>query len=359
VAEATVTGERTRARIGVRPVLIGAAALAITATVAYWALVLRGFERTNDAFVEGHLVFLSPRVGGQVAEVLVQENQHVRLGETLVRLDPADFEVRVARARADLDAAHNRIAQTRASADAAAAQVTAVEAKLRHAEQELGRARKLFANGVASRTALDAAVAAHDGASAELHAAREWRRERAALGNEAPVRQAEAMLREAELALAHSVVTALRRRGGAQERRSRRQRRTGPAALAVAEDAANWVTANFKETQIESMNAGDSAEIRVDATLTPFPRPRRIDLAGDRRQSRCCRPRTRRATSRRWCSGCRCGSRSRRRRRPREALRRSLGRRACPRPRRSHRARNPPARLTSREWLMIIGVMSR
>ncbi len=267
MAEATVSAERTRTRIGVRPVLIGAAALAITATVAYWALVLRGVERTNDAFVEGHLVFLSPRVGGQVAEVLVQENEHVRRGQPLVRLDPADFAVRVARARADLDAAHNRIAQTRASADAAAAQVAAVEAKLRHAEQELGRARKLFANGVASRTALDAAVAAHDGASAELHAARERERaERAALGNEAPVRQAEAMLREAELALAHSVVTAPF--DGVVGRKSAELGANvapGQPLLAVAEDAANWVTANFKETQIESMNAGDPAEIRVDA----------------------------------------------------------------------------------------------
>jgi membrane fusion protein (multidrug efflux system) len=267
VAEATVSATRSRARIGVRPVLIGAAVLAITATVAYWALVLRGFERTNDAFVEGHLVFLSARVGGQVAEVLVQENQHVQRGQPLVRLDPADFEVRVARARADLDAAHNRIAQTRASADAAAAQVTAVEAKLRHSEQELGRARKLFANGVASRTLLDAAVAAHDGASAELHAAHERERaERAALGNEAPVRQAEAMLREAELALAHTVVTSPI--DGVVGRKSAEVGANvapGQPLVAVAEDAANWVTANFKETQIESMNAGDTAEIRVDA----------------------------------------------------------------------------------------------
>ena len=267
MVEATVPTTRSRARIGMRPLLIGAAVLAIAATVAYWALVLRGFEHTNDAFVEGHLVFLSPRVGGQVAEVLVEENQHVVRGETLVRLDPADFEVRVARARADLDAAHNRIAQTRASADAAAAQVAAVEAKLRHAEQELGRAQKLFANGVASRTALDTAVAAHDGAAAELHAAHEQERaERAALGNDAPVRQAEAMLREAELALAHTVVTApFDGVVGRKNAEVGANVAPGQPLVAVAEDAANWVTANFKETQIESMNAGDRAEIRVDA----------------------------------------------------------------------------------------------
>jgi membrane fusion protein (multidrug efflux system) len=248
-------------------VLIGLAALAIAATVSYWALVLRGFERTNDAFVEGHLVFLSPRVGGQVAEVLVQENQRVRAGQTLVRLDPADFEVRVARARADLDAAHNRMVQTHASADAAAAQVAAVEVKLRHAEQELGRAKQLFANGVASRTALDSAVATRDGAAAELHAAREQERaERAALGNQAPVRQAEALLREAELALSHAaVVSPFDGVVGRKSVEVGANVAPGQPLVAIAEDAANWVTANFKETQIAEMNPGDAAEIRVDA----------------------------------------------------------------------------------------------
>ncbi len=267
MAEATLSGSEAGSRIGVRPVLIGAAVLAIAATFAYWALVLRGYERTNDAFVEGHLVFLSPRVGGQVAEVFVQENQRVQAGETLVRLDPADFEVRVERARADLDGAHNRMAQTHASADAAAAQVAAIEVKLRHAEQELGRAKQLFANGVASRTALDSAVAMRDGAAAELHAAHEQERaERAALGNEAPVRQAEAMLREAELALSHAIVVAPF--AGVVGRKSVEVGANvapGQPLVALAEDAAKWVTANFKETQIEEMNAGDVAEIRVDA----------------------------------------------------------------------------------------------
>ncbi len=267
MAEATVSTVDARPRIGVRPILLGAAVLAIAATVTYWALVLRGYESTNDAFVEGHLVFLSPRVGGQVVEVLVQENQRVEAGAVLVKLDPVDYEVRVARARADLDAASNRMAQSRASADAAAAQIAAVEVKLRHADQELARAQNLFGNGVASRTALDAAVAVRDGAIAELHAAREQERaERAALGNEAPVRQAEAMLREAELALSHTVVTApFAGLVGKKSVELGANVSPGQPLLAIAEDAAKWVTANFKETQIEEMNVGDLAEIRVDA----------------------------------------------------------------------------------------------
>src|SRR4029450_13452430 len=101
MAEATLAAEQSR--IGLQTIPIGVVAASIALTVAYWALVLRGWERTDDAFVDGHMVFLSPRVAGQVLEVRVVENQQVKKGDVLVRLDPVDFEARVARARADLD----------------------------------------------------------------------------------------------------------------------------------------------------------------------------------------------------------------------------------------------------------------
>ena len=171
MAEAAVAAPRLG--IAWRAVALCAAAALAVAAVGYWAIALRGFESTDDAFVEGHMVFLSPRVGGQVVEVLVDENQRVRAGDPIVRLDPADFETRLARSRADLDAAHNRMAQAAAAADAAAAQARAAEVRLRHAEQEVARARSIFASGVGSRTALDAAEADRDSASAEREAARE------------------------------------------------------------------------------------------------------------------------------------------------------------------------------------------
>jgi membrane fusion protein (multidrug efflux system) len=265
VAEAAVATPRIG--ISVRWLAVAAAAALAAAIAGYWAFALRGFERTDDAFVEGHLVFLSPRVGGQVVEVLVEENQRVRAGDALVRLDPADFEARVARARADLDAAHNRMAQAHAAADAAAAQARATAVRLRHAEREVARAESLFAGGVASRTALDAAEAERDGAAAELHAAQERERaERALVGSEAPVRQAEAALREAELALEHSVVRASF--DGVVGRRSVELGANvapGQPLVALAEAGGSWVAANFKETQIAAMGPGDAAEVRVDA----------------------------------------------------------------------------------------------
>ena len=265
MAEAAIGGDRIR--IALRPLLIGAAVVAVVLTATYWFFAMRGRESTDDAFVEGHLVFLSPRVSGHVVEVLVDENQKVKAGQPLVKLDPADFEARVAHARADLDAARNRMTQAGAAAEAAGAQGRAAAARLRHAEQELARARELVQKRAAAPMSLDTATAERDAAAAELRAAEQREQaERAALGNEAPVRQSEAALREAELALAYTVVSApfdgiVGKKGvetGANVA-------AGQPLFALAATSGNWVTANFKETQIGRIQPGDRAEIRVDA----------------------------------------------------------------------------------------------
>jgi membrane fusion protein (multidrug efflux system) len=222
VAEATLSPERAGVRV--KPILIGVAAIALVSLASWWVLGLRGRESTDDAFVEGHFVFLSPRVGGHVVEVLVDENQHVSAGQALVRLDRADFEARAAHARADLDAARDRMRQAGAAAEAAAAQGRAAAVRLRHAEQDLSRVRELVGRRAAANTQLDAAVAARDAAAAELRAAE----------------QREAVEAGANVA-------------------------AGQSLFALAADSGNWVIANFKETQIGRMRAGDRAEIRVDA----------------------------------------------------------------------------------------------
>jgi membrane fusion protein (multidrug efflux system) len=259
--------QRSRIRIGLREIAIGLAVAAVLAAVAYWFLELRGRESTDDAFVEGHLVFLSPRVAGQVSEVLVDENTHVRAGQVLVRLDPADFEVRVARARADLEAAKNRMAQSRAAAEAASAQAHVAAVRVRHTEQELARANGLYERKVASGTQLDSATAERDAALAELRAAQQREvAERAAIANEAPVLQADAALHEAELALAHATITApFDGDIGRKSVEVGANVSPGQPLLALAASSGNWVSANFKETQVGRMRVGDPVEIYVDA----------------------------------------------------------------------------------------------
>ena len=259
--------ERGRIRIGVREIAIVAVVAAVLATTAYWFFELRGRESTDDAFIEGHLVFLSPRVAGQVSEVLVEENAHVTAGQVLVRLDPADYEARVAHAKADVEAAKNRIAQSHAAAEGASAQAHGAAVRVKHAEQELERAQGLFDRKVSSQNQLDSAVAARDAATAEMHAAQQRElAERAAIANEAPVLQAEAALREAELALSHTVISApFDGDVGRKSVELGANVSPGQPLLALAAREGNWISANFKETQVGRMRVGDPVEIRVDA----------------------------------------------------------------------------------------------
>jgi membrane fusion protein (multidrug efflux system) len=262
-----LTGVRARA---LRMARMAALAALLVAGVAWGVHALRaiwGTEATDDAFVEGHVVYVSPRVAGQVREVLVVENQEVAAGDLLVRIDPADYEARLALAQANLEIARNSIAHTGASSEAAAAQVRGARARFQHAEQELARAAGLFALGAGSKTALDAAQSERDAAAAELRAAqRREEAERAMLGSGAPVKQAEAAVREAELALSYTTLRApFAGRVGKKSVELGATVQPGQPLLTVVATHGNWVVANFKETQIGAMRPGDPVEIHVDA----------------------------------------------------------------------------------------------
>jgi membrane fusion protein (multidrug efflux system) len=226
-----------------------------------------GAESTDDAFVDGHLVYVSSRVSGQIVEVLVTENQLVNAGDVLARIDRADHEARVALAQATLELARNSIAHTGAASEAAAAQVRGAQARVQHAEQEFVRARELSARGAGSQQSLDAAQSSRDAALADLRAAqRREEAERAMLGSSAPVKQAEAALKEAELALSYTTIAApFVGRVGKKSVEVGATVQPGQPLLTIVATRGNWVVANFKETQIGAMKPGDPVEISVDA----------------------------------------------------------------------------------------------
>jgi membrane fusion protein (multidrug efflux system) len=267
VAESPRSGRgRRRTRLAGAAVAI-VVLVAVAAGAMHWYRELRHRERTDDAFVEATLVLLSARVGGTVAEVPVDTNQVVHAGDVLVRLDTRDFAVRLARARADLDAARNQMAGAAAAAESAEAEGRAARVEYARAERAAQRTAGLFAEGVGSRQALDDANAARDAAAARVRALEQKAlAERAVLGNEAPLRQAEAAVREAELQLSYTILRAPD--DGVVGRKSvspGENVAAGQPLLAFALDESRWVTANFKETQIGRMREGDPAEVSVDA----------------------------------------------------------------------------------------------
>jgi membrane fusion protein (multidrug efflux system) len=256
-------GRRRIAGIGVL-VVIAAAALG---TFWHWYTEVRHRERTDDAFIEASLALISARVGGTVIEVAVDENQAVKTGDLLVRLDPTDFEVSIARARANLEEARNRLAAARADAEAAEAEKRAAGIELERATSEAKRVEGLKLRGATSDQQVENAVAARDAAGARVRALEQRvLAERAVLGNEAPLRQAEAALKEAELALSYATITAPH--DGVVGRKSvhvGENVAAGRPLLALARDEASWVVANFKETQIGRMQVGDAVHVEIDA----------------------------------------------------------------------------------------------
>jgi membrane fusion protein (multidrug efflux system) len=262
------------------PLVVSLASL-LAATVAAWfAWPAAGRESTDSAFVDGHRVALAAQAAGRVNAVLVDDNQHVAAGQVLLRLDPADYAVKLdlaeaARAQADGALAHARaqLPVTTAAARAAAAQVRIAAAGARKAADDLARYRQLSDDAV-SRQMLDAAQTQADVAAAQLDAAREAAAaaeaqialaHTAIVTAEAAVRAATAQVAQARLTLSYCEVKAPV--AGWITRKS-----VEPGNLiAVGQPLLNlvtddvFVTANFKETQLAHLRPGQPATFTVDS----------------------------------------------------------------------------------------------
>jgi membrane fusion protein (multidrug efflux system) len=248
-------------------------------------LYSRSHETTDNAQIEGHVVPVLPKVGGYVTRVLVEDNQVVREGDTLVTLDPRDYQVRLQEAQADLRAAEAsaarngaaiaEVGQASAHRGAAVATIAAAQANYDRARQDVERMRRLAESRVVSRQQLDQAEAAYRSAEADLRAAQS--QARAALaevsGASAGVRTAEARLAAAQatvaaaqLQLSYTVITA-----PASGRVSKKTVEVGQlvspgqALMSLVDERDVWVVANMKETQLDDIVVGQPVEIEVDA----------------------------------------------------------------------------------------------
>ncbi len=243
---------------------------------------------TDNAQVDGHITIISPRISGFVARVLVDDNQHVKAGDTLVVLDDRDTRVRLQQAEADLRTAQasvtsggragqaeSQLQATRAEAAGARAAVAAADAAYRKASADLERYRGLAAKRIISAQQLDGAEADAESARANLEAAR---KQASAAGSQvsasgAALRGADAKLASATAAVANarlqeSYSALVAPVSGIVARRSAEPGalvQIGQNLLSIVPDRDVWVTANLKETQLATVKIGDPVEFTVDA----------------------------------------------------------------------------------------------
>lgn len=241
------------------------------------------FADTDNAVVSGHVQPVSTRVAGVVVEIAMQDNQPVKAGDILLRLDPADAQVQIERLKAQLGQAEAAIAgsaaqieQSKAQAAAANAQVAQAQASLTRAEQDAARNQLLFSGELraVSRQEVDASTAARAVAAADLaarrasaNAAEQGIRSMVAAQASAVAQKTvlSAQLKEAELQASYTTVVAPGDGRIGKRTVELGQRVQAGQQLAAVVDGAVWIVANFKETQLASMKIGQRAVVELDA----------------------------------------------------------------------------------------------
>jgi membrane fusion protein, multidrug efflux system len=245
----------------------------------YW-LNARHFETTDDAFVDAYTTQMASRVAGQATKLMFADNQHVAAGQTLMLIDPRDYQARLDQAKAQqvsaeatLQQAQAQVFVQQANVDQANANVRVSEADLLQAKQDNDRFQAINPRAV-TRQQIDAATASFHSTQAKLDSSRQMvggaqAQVRAAqaqvLAAQASVKQAEANTQAAELQISYCTIVAPV--AGIVTHRNvsaGNYVNPGQALFALVQDD-RWVTANFKETQLASIRPGQDVDLSIDA----------------------------------------------------------------------------------------------
>ena len=254
--------------------LVGVPLLVAAGAILFW---LQGgrFEETENAYVKAHIVAISADVSGRVVEVLVKDNQAVAAGALLFRIDPAPFELAVARAEAQMAVVRTEVEGQRGEYRVARAEAAEAESRIGFLERQLERQEKLRAKGMGLESSFDEARHNLEAARKRLEAAREKAsRALAALGGDPAIRAdahpsflaaraardsgRDELARVRIAAPAAGVVSNMRLQPGERVER-------GVPVFSLIEDRPVWVEANFKETQLTHMREGQEVTVVADA----------------------------------------------------------------------------------------------
>src|SRR6516225_11471276 len=249
---------------------------AVLATVgavygAYWAQVVRYHQSTDDAYVGGNVVQITPQISGTVVAIGADDTQFVMAGQPLVRLDPADAHVALDQAEAQLARTVRDVRNLYATSSQLAAAVQMRQTELNAAQSDFTRRQRLGASGAVSGEELQHAADAVKTAQAELLAAQQQlaanraRVDGTTLQDHPQVRDAAAAVRNAYLTLERTELVApvagfvARRNVQLGQRVS-----TGTPLMAVVPLDQVWVDANFKEPQLAHMRIGQRVSLTAD-----------------------------------------------------------------------------------------------
>ena len=274
-------------------------ALAAIIWFGWWFLVGQNHVTTDNAYVDADVADITPLVSGPVTQVLAVDTQAVKAGQPLVIIDPTDFQIALAQARAQLgqaerkvsgyfaneDALTGQVAARQADIDKADAQIASAQSDLARAQTELARRQRLASSGAVSGDEITQAENAFLTAKAALETARAakvqaFANRTAAVGSKdvntaliagggvganPEVQAAVANVRTAELNLARTVLSAPVAGVVAKKDVAVGQRvQVGQALMTVVPVSSVYVDANFKEGQLRHVRVGQPVTLTAD-----------------------------------------------------------------------------------------------
>ncbi|NHH82091.1 efflux RND transporter periplasmic adaptor subunit [Burkholderia gladioli] len=266
-APAAQNGKRNR----MMTLLILAIVIAAIAYGLYYFLVARFHEETDDAYVNGNVVQITPQVTGTVIAVNADDTQSIRIGQPLVKLDPADAAIALQSAEANLAQTVRRVRGLYADDDQYRAQVAQRESDLSKAQDDLRRRLAVAQTGAVSQEEISHARDAVKAAQASLDAAKQQLAANVALtanttvANHPDVLAAAATVRNAYLNNARNTLPAPVT-GYVAKRSVQVGQRVSPGTplMSVVPLGQIWVDANFKEVQLDHMRIGQPVSVTAD-----------------------------------------------------------------------------------------------
>lgn len=253
--------------------------IAIIAGVVYYMRSLT-YVSTDDAYISGHSVSISPKISGNIIKISIDDNQQVKKGQLLVEIDPADYEVKyeqavstVEGAKAQNDTSEKQIEQAKADLDQLNAEINSVKSQFVLAKSEFNRSEKLYKIGAASKQDFDRVSTNYDSAKSKLDA---YNKKISAAQKQvsitesqsktsaAQIKQLLANVKQAKLNLSYTKIYAPESgiiTGKNVEKGVYVQ--TGQPLFAIVPEE-RWIVANFKETQLTNIRKGQEVNIKID-----------------------------------------------------------------------------------------------
>jgi membrane fusion protein, multidrug efflux system len=248
----------------------------------YWYDTGRYLESTNDAYVQADYTTIAPKVSGYISAVAVEDNQQVKAGEVLARIDDRDYRTALAQAKADVASAEAdirnidaQLAEQQSVIAQAESAIVAGQAGVKFAKDDYDRYRKLTAGKITSVQDVQRAQTIFQQQTAQLQsdrAALTAAHQRVEVLNTARVKaetqvtRLQSVVDQAQLNLSYATIAApIDGTVGARSLRVGQYVQAGTQLMAVVPLHAVYVVANYKETQLTNVAAGQPVEIEVDA----------------------------------------------------------------------------------------------